>query len=184
MVTDNYQGRMSLVESFGGEQVHVSHNSLASMSFAEHVSHEGIVFQALTKVTTVGLNAVHSMILNVPAIGVDHSNLWMSGASPLGMILELYEDVTTQAPNNDGSAITEHNILRSSDNTADIVATHTPTINASGILLDVYQTGEKRDAGTIPITYWLIKPSTIYRLKGISLASNNDMTITVRWSEE
>jgi len=176
-----YAGRVEIIQGNADDTMHVHRGSASTMGYAEHEAYGARLYQALTKVTGQSDGAVHDMILTVGE-GVECS-LWVKGISTTGMVLELYEGVTTQATHNDGTALTEFNVARTSTNTADVVATHTPTVDDSGLLLDVYQAGDKKAVGELTVAFWILKPSTKYRLKATSTAAGNTMIIVARWHE-
>ncbi len=102
--------------------------------------------------------------------------------------VEVFEAVTTQAPNNDGTALTEFNRNRNSVVTAGLVATHTPSINAAGTRMGVEYVGGAPFKGTLSggargENELMLKQNTKYLLKLTANADGIKASIGADWYE-
>ncbi len=108
-------------------------NALVTISFPHHKIHLGITFNASFKILTLANAASLDILLVTGANKEAHLTARFVCGGDAEILI--YEDTTTQAPLNDGTALAEVNLHRGSAVVSTLVATHTPTINALGTLL-------------------------------------------------
>ena len=108
-------------------------NALVAISFPHYEIHLGTTFNASYKILALANAASLDIILMAGADKEAHLTARFVCGGDAEVLI--YEDTTTQAPLNDGTALAEVNLHRGSAVASTLVATHTPTINALGTLL-------------------------------------------------
>ncbi len=130
------QGSIGAVELESGGNpltIDVLNNSLVAIALPHYETHEGVTFNASYKILALANAANLDIILLTGANKEAHLTARFVCGGDAEVLI--YEDTTTQAPLNDGTALAELNLNRGSVTAATVVATHTPTINALGTQL-------------------------------------------------
>ncbi len=152
----------------------------------EHAKvHDGNAFSVSNRFTSIAAGNTVEILLQNPAGNFSHlrNYKFISTVAPGDVVL--YEGPTfTDA----GTGLTEHNLRRSSSNTAGLTVTHSPTVTDNGTELEAdLISGERRAGGaaTETVEEWLLNTGTDYLLEytNNSNATADFVTFNAFWYE-
>lgn len=109
------------------------YGAIISITGFHHQIHKGNAYIVSHKFLAVADDAAAEFYIKVPADFEPHAVFHRDIEGNADV--ELFEDTTTQAPNNDGTALPVINLNRNSPNTSEIEWFHTPTVLVDGTSL-------------------------------------------------
>ena len=178
------RGKITIVDSNGRPMgLDEATNTLKTIEYEHHEIHAGNMFHADYNKGAIDTDAVALLLVTTP-----DTTKWAHAIFHMivtkGALLELFEDPTIDPV---GTAVTAYNHDRNSATAATVVVTHTPTVGATGTLIDVSHagTGGKYAVGGSDIGRyeWILKQNEQYLLRATSHEDANEVIVGVDWYE-
>lgn len=159
-------------------------NALITIDAVHSEIHEGDHYTAVAVDNALADNETLVVYFKTPADIECHAITEVS--APLAGEFEIRESATCSLS---GTVVTPKNNDRNSANVSTVEVRHTPTVTASGTLLDYAilgaGSGPKAPGGSMASREeWILKKSTVYLFRFTSAANSNEASIAVRWYEE
>lgn len=160
-------------------------NNLSTIDTVHHEVHEGETFQSCFVTGSVADNGLFEMVLSTTGTLKEGHLTWLQAYGGDSETY-LYEGITGSAY---GIPVTEPNMNRNSDETAEIEAFTGPTITALGTLLHCSfipgGTGGNASGGQArQDTEWILRPGIRYLIRGIARTNTKIGSIVAQWYEE
>jgi hypothetical protein len=155
--------------------------AIETIDYPHHEAHEGNLFLVWHKADVTG-GGTMTILVKVPAGVTAHTIFSVITESETD--LGLYEGPTVS---NDGTSLTAYNHKRSSTDTGDVTAFHTPTVSVNGTQIDGRHWGSGRGVGGEGRSSeeWLLAPSTNYLvIMTNATAQNNYISFWANWYEK
>jgi hypothetical protein len=156
-------------------------NAVATVDYAHYEIHGGSSYIANHYAAAVAsTNSLDCLLVTADSTKAAHLIYFVAATDEA--VAYFYADVTTSA---DGTALTEHNRNMRSSNTAETVATHTPTVSDTGTLIRTFPVnGAKLGAGAVrDAEEFILAANTKYLLRITSGAAGNGISCEFDWYE-
>ncbi len=158
-------------------------HAVTAITEEHRLIHDGMGFTMTYKAAAVADEASSDILLVVPAGCYPHLRKFVTNATGGPLDAFLYEGTTASA---DGTALVETNNNRNSATTANMVVTHTPTVDPVGTQIDYALlptlTAIGSNVGGVKGPdigeEWVLKPSTKYLLR---VTNNSGGAVDVGW---